>query len=87
MLLAASATDADGREIVEALDAGDAPAGTRIALEDADAPADAPGEITLDDFLAVPITVRDWTVMAEGKTLHAAGNPIATKAVRNGAVH
>ncbi|MDR2194326.1 MAG: methionine--tRNA ligase [Treponema sp.] len=86
MLLAASARDADGKEIVEALDAGDAPAGTRIALAGAECAA-APAEITIDDFLAVPITVQDQAVMAEDKKLCAAGKPITTKVVRNGEVH
>ncbi|MDR0375901.1 MAG: methionine--tRNA ligase, partial [Treponema sp.] len=85
MLLAASVKDEEGREIVEVLDAGDAPAGARITLEGAE-PLVAPAEITIDDFLATPIIVQDRAVMAEGKKLCAAGNPIATKVVINGAV-
>ncbi|MDR2794029.1 MAG: methionine--tRNA ligase [Treponema sp.] len=86
MLLAASAKDADGREIVEVLDAGDTPAGTRLTLEGAEFGA-APPEITIDDFRAVPITVQEGVVMAEGKKLYAAGKPITTEVVRNGEVH
>ncbi|MDR2446014.1 MAG: methionine--tRNA ligase [Treponema sp.] len=86
MLLAASMKDGEGKEIVEVLDAGDAPAGARISLE-GEEPSVAPAEITIDDFLSAPIVVRDRVVMAEGKKLCAAGgNPIATKVVINGAV-
>ncbi|MDR2783486.1 MAG: methionine--tRNA ligase [Treponema sp.] len=85
MLLAASVKDEEGREIVEVLDAGNTPAGTRIALEGAEPPV-APAEITIDDFMATPIIVQDGVVMAEGKKLCAAGTPIATKVVINGAV-
>ncbi|MDR0557849.1 MAG: methionine--tRNA ligase [Treponema sp.] len=86
MLLAASVKDAEGGEIVEVLDAGDAPVGTRIALEGSVPPAAPPAEITIDDFLAAPIAVQDRVVMAEGKKLCAARNPIVTKVVINGAV-
>jgi methionyl-tRNA synthetase len=90
MLLAASFKDAEGKETVEVLDAGDSPAGTRITLEGSemtDMPGIPPLEIDIDAFLAVPVTVRDHAVIAEGKNLTVAGNPIVTKAVVNGEVH
>ena len=85
MLLAASDRDAEGKERVEVLDAGDLPTGTRIGIEGLELP-DAPGEITLDDFFALPIAVAAHRITVGGKPLTAAGVPLATKVVSEGEV-
>jgi methionyl-tRNA synthetase len=86
MLLAASFKDADGRETVEVLDAGDAPTGTRVTLEGCEA-GNPPLEIVIDDFFEVPIAVKNYAVIAEDKRLCADGKPIFTKVIADGEVH
>jgi methionyl-tRNA synthetase len=86
MLLAASLKREDGSEQVEALDAGDVPTGTRVALEGA-GPGNPPAEIDIDAFAAVPLLVRDYTVEADGKALTLNGKPIRTRTIASGEVH
>ncbi|MDR3123287.1 MAG: methionine--tRNA ligase [Treponema sp.] len=86
MLLAASDKDAEGNERVEVLDAGDLPTGTRIGVEGLE-PGDAPGEIAVDDFFAVPIVVSAHRIMVGGKALTAGGAPLATKVIADGEAH
>jgi methionyl-tRNA synthetase len=86
MLLAASDRDAEGRERVEVLDAGDLPTGARIGIEGLEL-SEPPGEITVDDFFAVPITVGAHRVAVGGKTLTAGGVPLTTKVIAEGEVH
>jgi methionyl-tRNA synthetase len=86
MLLAASCKGADDTEIVEVLDAGDAPLGSRVALDGCPAPDAAGAEITIDDFASVPITVRGGAVMAEGRRLMLDNKPIVTQRVADGGV-
>ncbi len=86
MLLAASCKGDDGAEIVEVLDACDAPLGTRAVLESA-VPAGAESvQISIDEFLSVPIIVQDGTVMAEGRRITLSGAPITTARILNGGV-
>jgi methionyl-tRNA synthetase len=91
MLLAASDKNgADGggnpAERVEVLDAGDAPTGTPVRLAGGEA-AELPGEIDIDAFLSVPLTVRDHQVEAGGRALTILGKPIRTRVIAAGEVH
>ncbi|GHV71043.1 methionine--tRNA ligase [Spirochaetia bacterium] len=94
MLLAASdyegPADAEGKptERVEVLDAGDTPTGTRVFLEgDAAEETQAPGEVDIETFLSVPITVRDHQVLSGEKALCLRGKPIRTERIARGGVH
>jgi methionyl-tRNA synthetase len=86
MLLAASVKDAEGKETVEVLDAGAAPAGTRVGLTGAGA-GSPPAEIDIDAFFSIPLEVEDYTVLAGGRALTLENNPIKTKLVARGEVH
>lgn len=86
MLLAASATDGEGREQVEVLDAGETPTGTRVGLEGAE-PGTPPQEIDIDTFGAIPLTVQHYTVVSGGKALLLNGKPLQTKVLVSGEVH
>jgi methionyl-tRNA synthetase len=91
MLLAASdmgAVDADGKpaERCEVLDAGDIPPGTPVILEGG-GPGTPPVEISIDEFFAVPITVKNNAVESGGKALTLLGRPIQTKIIGDGEVH
>ncbi|MDR1900802.1 MAG: methionine--tRNA ligase [Treponema sp.] len=86
MLLAASKKDEEGRETVEVLDAGDAPAGTRVKIEGG-GELSPPAEIDIDTFFSVPLEVRDYTVMTDGKALTLEGKPIRTRLIAQGEVH
>jgi methionyl-tRNA synthetase len=87
MLLAAETKKDDGSEVVEVLDAGDAPTGTRVGIEGAAGDAAPPAEIAIDAFFAIPLAVKDSTVVSDGKALTINGNPIRTRLVENGGVH
>jgi methionyl-tRNA synthetase len=87
MLLAAETKKEDGSLVVEVLDAGDAPTGTRVVLDGDDAAAAPPGEIAIDAFFSVPLAVTDSTVVSDGKPLLINGSPVRTRLVRNGGVH
>ncbi|MHC6203142.1 methionine--tRNA ligase [Breznakiellaceae bacterium SP9] len=89
MLLAASYKDSDGKETVEVLDAGEAPLGTRVLLEGLDAAVfpQPPSVITIDDFFAIPLEVKDYEVLSGGKHLTLAGKPIRTAKIAQGEVH
>ena len=86
MLLAAGDKDADGNERVEVLDAGDIPTGTRIGIEGVDC-FEVPGEITIDTFFTIPITVSNHRVCVDGKSLLAGAVPLTTKIIPSGEVH
>ncbi|MDR3248466.1 MAG: methionine--tRNA ligase [Treponema sp.] len=86
MLLAASVKDAEGRETVEVLDAGDTPLGTRVCLNGAE-PGNPPVEIDIDTFFTVPLEVQDNTVLAFGRALTLEGKPIRTRLIATGGVH
>ena len=85
MLLAAQ----DGKT-VEVLFADHAQPGDRVlaqgAVEAASAPAAALPEISIDEFFAVPITVKDHRVLVEGVPLACAGEPLGTRQVKDGQV-
>ncbi|MHB9293776.1 putative methionyl-tRNA synthetase [Hollandina sp. SP2] len=86
MLLAASAADAEGREQVEVLDAGESPTGTRVGLEGTEL-GTPPQEIDIAAFGAVPLTVQQYTVVSGGKALLLNGKPLRTKVLVSGEVH
>jgi methionyl-tRNA synthetase len=86
MLLAASDKDESGTERVEVLDAGDTPTGTRVILEGGEA-GPLPGEIDIDTFFSVPLTVKDYTVLSGGKALTVGGKPLKTGVISSGEVH
>ncbi|MDR1301979.1 MAG: methionine--tRNA ligase [Treponema sp.] len=86
MLLAASITDAAGHEQVEVLDAGETPTGTVVEREGTE-PGTPPHVIDLKTFLAIPLTVENYTVMSGGKALLLAGHPLRTKVLVSGEVH
>jgi methionyl-tRNA synthetase len=107
MLLAASdhngpaGEDGKGTERVEVLDAGSAPTGTRVGIEDTEAieeteaiedagpagPETPPAEIDIDAFFSVPLEVTDGIVTAGGKALLLDGKPIRTAVIVKGEVH
>jgi methionyl-tRNA synthetase len=84
MLLAASCKNEDGSETVEALDAGDAPLGSRVTIENAD--GNPPLEIDIDTFFSVPINVKDNIVNIEGKPLLIDGKQIKAAKITCGDV-
>jgi methionyl-tRNA synthetase len=92
MLLAASDhkgpanEQGEGTERVEALDAGDAPTGTRVALEGLEA-GDAPAEIDIDTFFSIPIEVKDNTVTVGGRAFTLRDKPLRTITISQGEVH
>ncbi|MDR0785048.1 MAG: methionine--tRNA ligase [Treponema sp.] len=91
MLLAASAKDADGNEIVEVLDARDAPTGARVLVDGSQGTAREPcveepqlPEITIDAFAQFPIAVKNGAVQINGQALTLLGKPIVTQKVLDG---
>ncbi|MDR3161776.1 MAG: methionine--tRNA ligase, partial [Spirochaetaceae bacterium] len=86
MLLAASDKDEAGNERVEVLDAGDTPTGVRVALDGEEA-GEAPQEIDIDSFSAVPMTVENYQVKAGGRLLTIQGKALQTRLIGSGEVH
>jgi methionyl-tRNA synthetase len=95
MLLAAGDVikNADGSEteIVDVLDSGSVPSGTWVSLEDHYLkPEDMPAEITIDQFMAVRMSSKDYVINVNGKAL-LLGGPGSAKVkaavVANGEVH
>jgi methionyl-tRNA synthetase len=80
MLLAAS-----DKERVEALDAGDAPTGTRL-LPEGESAAAVPEEIDIDTFFSLPIVVKNHEVLFNGKKLCLNGKPVKTEIIGEGEV-
>jgi methionyl-tRNA synthetase len=87
MLLAASDhLGPEGAERVEVLDAGDTPTGTRVTLA-GETPPEPPGEIDIDAFFKVPLTVNNGVVETGGRALTLEGRPIKTGLILSGEVH
>jgi methionyl-tRNA synthetase len=88
MLLAAGDNGGpeSAKERCEVLDAGDAPTGTRLLPEGADA-KNVSAEINIETFLSYPITVKDFTVQSDGKPLCLNGKPVRTSVIGEGEVH
>jgi methionyl-tRNA synthetase len=92
MLLAAEMKKEDGSLVVEVLDAGDAPTGSRVGIEGGDSnavlpEAIPPAEIPIDSFLSIPLAVKDSTVVSDGAALTINGKPVRTALIKNGGVH
>ena len=82
MLLAAS-----NEGVVEVLFASQAAPGTRVALLGDDAAGlGSPGEITIDQFFAIPIRAIDGAVKVGARALAAAGAGVLTEKVKTGEV-
>ena len=88
MLLAAGDKGGPGgAERCEVLDARDAPTGTRLLPEGAQAPDGDLPEIDIDAFFAHPIAVSDFVARdAAGRSLCLDGKPARTACVREGKV-
>ncbi len=86
MLLAASAKNAEGANVVEVLDAGSAPLGTRVSLGDAASADIAVPEIDIDTFFSIPIRTVGHAVMTGATPLMVAGNALKTTIVEAGEV-
>jgi methionyl-tRNA synthetase len=87
MLLAAEIKKEDGSLVVEALDAGDAPTGSRVCVEGAEAPAPPPAEITVDTFFTIPLAVENYRVLCGGLPLSVNGKALRTSVIGSGGVH
>jgi len=81
MLLAAQ----DGTQ-VEVLFADWAQPGERINLEGEREPAEARGQIDIEEFFRVPIRVQAGRILVEGAALVCAGRPLAATKVKDGQV-
>jgi methionyl-tRNA synthetase len=86
MLLAASKSGAEGKEVVEVLDAPWAAPGTRVVLEGQDPAVPADAQIDADAFFSVPLIAKDSTVFAGAKKLTVAGTPFTMSKVSDGEV-
>jgi methionyl-tRNA synthetase len=85
MLLAASATQSDGSEMVEVLDAGFAEPGTRIQVGSIPV-SDPPAEIDIDTFFSMPIVARDGSILVDQQPLGCNGKVLITQRVLQGEV-
>jgi len=86
MLLAASKSGAEGKEVVEVLDAPWAAPGTRVVLEGQDPALPEDAEIDADAFFSVPIVAAGARVLVGAKALVAAGTAFSLVAVSDGDV-
>lgn len=86
MLLAASKSGPEGKEVVEVLDAPWAAPGTRVILEGQDPAVEALAEIDVDTFFSVPILANGATVFVGGKSLMAANRAFTLSKVNDGEV-
>jgi methionyl-tRNA synthetase len=95
MLLAAEIEREDGSLLVEVLNPGDVPPGTRVGIAGAPpgeaapggAAPEAPAEISIDDFFSVPLEVRNHVVMCGERALLVNGIPLRTTIIESGGVH
>ncbi len=86
MLLAASRSGAEGKEVVEVLDAPWAAPGTRVVLEGQDPSIPAEAEIDADAFFSVPIAARDGKAFVGAKALAANGRAFSLSRVDSGEI-
>jgi methionyl-tRNA synthetase len=85
MLLAASIKGGEGPDVVEVLDAGLVPTGTRVGIEGKLGPATLE-EVDIDTFFSIPIRATDGKVTVDGKPLTLGDSVISTQRVVNGEV-
>lgn len=86
MLLAASKSGPEGKEVVEVLDAPWAAPGTRVVLDGQDESIETLSEIDVDAFFSVPILAKDARVFVGGKSLMVANKAFGLSTVRDGEV-
>ncbi|HUW69029.1 MAG TPA: methionine--tRNA ligase [bacterium] len=86
MLLAASRSGAEGKEVVEVLDAPWAAPGTRVILEGQDAGTPTDAEIDVDAFFSVPIAAKGASAIVGAKALTAAGSAFSLAKVSDGEI-
>ncbi len=86
MLLAASRSGPDGKELVEVLEAPWAEPGTRVVLEGQDPSSPAEPEIDADTFFSVPMLARDSTARIGGHHLVASGERFTLARVSEGEI-
>ena len=86
MLLAASRSGAEGKEVVEVLEAPWAAPGTRVVLAGQDPAVPADAEIDVDAFFSVPIAAKDSSPLVGSKPLVADGKAFALAKVPEGEV-
>lgn len=86
MLLAASGKNADGADIVEVLDAGTAPTGSRVHLCGLTPPAVELPEIDIDTFFSIPIRAEKNAIRVGSATLCVAGTELRSVKVSDGEV-
>ena len=86
MLLAASVDGADGKEVVEVIDASWASPGTRLVLTGQDPAVPAEEQIEVDAFFSVPIRAVGGAVLVGSKALGANSRSCMTTCVVDGNV-
>jgi len=90
MLLAASTSGPEGKELVEVLDAPHAQPGDRVYLEgfkDEAASEPAPVEtIDIDAFFSIPIVAKDGYAFVGSRRLYVGSEPLRLKNVLNGEI-
>jgi methionyl-tRNA synthetase len=90
MLLAASTSGPEGKELVEVLDAPHAKPGDRVYLEgfkDGATSEPAPVEtIDIDAFFSIPIVAKDGYAFVGGQRLYVGSEPLRLKKVLNGEI-
>ncbi len=86
MLLAASVKNPDGSQVVEVLDAGDAPTGSRVHLEGAEPDAGVLPEIDIDTFFSIPIRAESCAIRVGDANLCVAGRALRSAKVVDGEV-
>jgi methionyl-tRNA synthetase len=87
MLLAASMPDgAEGKVIVEVLDASWAAPGARVSVEGGETSAPNPAEIDIDGFFSVPLVMEGSEAKVGGKRLLVDGKPLRAVRAVNGSI-
>lgn len=85
MLLAASRSGEDGKEVVEVLDAGDVVPGTRVTLEGYSV-QDVALQIDIDTFFSIPVRAEEGMVKCGNAALVIAETKVQTRNVPTGEV-
>ncbi len=86
MLLAASHSGTEGKEIVEVIEASWATPGTKVYLDGTAQDASPLSELDADTFFSIPITAQSNSVVVSGRTLMVDQKPLTTSLVPNGEV-
>lgn len=86
MLLAAESKKESGEQVIEVLFADHAEPGDRVITSEDQADEKDYKKIKIDDFFAVPLTVRDYGVYVGEAPLQCNGKPVKTTAIQHGTV-